>query len=77
METDSAALANGLTALGFDWQRALCTAIFLLFHWPCATTCLTIHKETGSLKWTLWAMLLPTGVGILLCRIVQLILLSI
>ncbi len=77
METDSATLANGLTALGFDWHRALCTAIFLLFHWPCATTCLTIHKETGSLKWTLWAILLPTAAGILLCRITHLILLSI
>ncbi len=77
METDTAALASGLSAMGFDWQQALCTAIFLLFHWPCATTCLTIHKETGSLKWTLWAILLPTAVGIILCRITHLILLLI
>ena len=77
LETDTAALANGLAAMGFDWKMALCTAIFMLFHAPCATTCLTIHKETGSLKWTLWAILLPTGIGVLLCRMVHLILLSI
>lgn len=74
LETDTAALANGLAAMGFDWQQALCTAIFLLFHFPCATTCLTIRKETGSLKWTLWAMLLPTAVGVLLCRVAHLVL---
>lgn len=77
LETDTAALANGLATMGFDWKMALCTAIFMLFHAPCATTCLTIHKETGSLKWTLWAIVLPTGIGVLLCRIVHLILLSI
>ena len=77
LETDTAALANGLSTMGFDWKMALCTAIFMLFHAPCATTCLTIHKETGSLKWTLWAIVLPTGIGVLLCRIVHLLLLSI
>ncbi len=53
---------NGWTPL-----TALCTLIFSLCHFPCATTCLTIWKETKSLRWTLVAILLPTLVGILLC----------
>ena len=74
LETDAAALASGLASAGMDWHSALCTAIFLLLHWPCATTCLTIFHETKSLKWTLWAILLPTGFGMALCRVVHLIL---
>lgn len=74
LETDAAALASGLASAGMDWHSALCTAIFLLLHWPCATTCLTIFHETKSLKWTLWAILLPTGFGMALCRIVHLVL---
>ena len=27
----------------------------MLMHWPCATTLITIRKETGSLKWRLLA----------------------
>ena len=41
-----------LTDNGWNWVTALCTMIFILFHFPCSTTCLTIKKETGSLKWT-------------------------
>ena len=72
LTTDSSALAQGLAALGFDWKMALCTGVFFLFHWPCATTCLTIRRETGSLRWTLWAMALPTALGILLCILLNL-----
>ena len=41
--------------------------IMVLFHFPCATTCLTIRKETGSNKWMVISMLLPIILGILLC----------
>ena len=41
--------------------------ILCLFHFPCSTTCLTIKKETGSIKWTVFAFLLPTACGLLLC----------
>ena len=41
--------------------------LFSLFHWPCSTTCLTIYKETGSVKWTALAVLLPTALGLGLC----------
>ena len=59
--------AMGIGALHLSWEMALCTALFFLFHWPCATTCLTIHRETGSLRWTILAMVLPTMVGGALC----------
>ena len=44
-----------LTANGWTPVTALCMLLFLLFHFPCSTTCLTIRKETGSWKWTLAA----------------------
>lgn len=59
-----------LTAHGWTWVTAACTLIFTLFHWPCATTLLTIHKETGSLRWTLLSFLLPTAFGLLLCFLI-------
>ena len=58
-----------LLANGWGWQRAVCMLLFTLFHWPCSTTLLTIRKETGSWRWTVLAFLLPTGCGVLLCRI--------
>lgn len=68
--TDSTALAAILTAHGWTAKTAVCMAIFCLFHWPCSTTCLTIKKETGSLRWTAAAFLLPTIPGCLLCFLV-------
>lgn len=56
-----------LTAQGWTSTTAACTILFTLLHWPCATTLMTIRKETGSLKWTLLAFLLPTAFGLLLC----------
>lgn len=55
---------------GWTWLTAVCTMLFSLMHWPCSTTCLTIRKETGSLKWTAVSMLVPTVTGLLLCGIV-------
>lgn len=56
-----------LTAQGWTATTAACTILFTLLHWPCATTLMTIHKETGSLKWTLLSFLLPTAFGLTLC----------
>lgn len=66
---DLAALGALLTQHGWTWVTAVCAMLFSLFHWPCSTTLLTIHKETKSLKWTALAALLPTAAGILLCML--------
>ncbi len=61
-------LSNGWTPV-----TAVCFMIFLLMHWPCSTTLLTIKKETGSLKWTALSAILPTAISIILCLIINLI----
>ncbi|MCB2312732.1 ferrous iron transport protein B [Clostridium tagluense] len=58
-------VSNGWTSL-----TAVCVMLFSLMHWPCATTCLTIKKETQSIKWTLVSFLVPTITGIVICFIV-------
>lgn len=64
---DSQSLFSLLTANGWTWRTALCTCLFSLTHFPCATTLLTIRRETGSLGFTLLAFLLPTVFGIFIC----------
>jgi len=59
---------NGWTIL-----TAINTMLFSLMHWPCSTTILTIKKETGSIKWTLFSVIIPTLCGIILCIITTLI----
>ena len=68
VESGSAAeLFRLLSANGWTWTTAVSMILFSLMHWPCSTTCLTIRKETGSLRWTLAAVLLPTLFGMLSC----------
>lgn len=52
---------------GWTWVTAVCTMLFMLMHWPCATTCLTIKKETNSIKWTILSFLIPTVAGMTIC----------
>ncbi len=52
---------------GWNFITAGSFLLFSLMHWPCSTTLMTIKKETGSLKWTIVAALLPTVVGMLFC----------
>lgn len=56
-----------LSANGWNYTTAICVILFFIMHWPCSTTLLTIKKETGSLKWTIIAFLLPTLFGIISC----------
>ncbi|MDD4124726.1 MAG: ferrous iron transport protein B [Eubacteriales bacterium] len=58
-----------LTDNGWTWITAISTMLFSLMHWPCSTTCLTVRKETQSLKWTALAFLVPTLTGIIICFI--------
>lgn len=55
---------------GWTWLTAACVMLFSLMHWPCGTTCLTIKKETQSLKWTLVSFAVPTITGIAVCLVV-------
>ncbi len=64
---DLSALRALLISNGWTWVTALCTMVFSLMHWPCSTTCVTIYKETKSVKWTAAAFLIPTLCGLLVC----------
>lgn len=70
--SDNTELWAVLVANGWTMKTALCMLIFTVFHFPCATTCMTIKKETGSRKWTLISFALPTAIGMVLCTIVNL-----
>ncbi len=61
-----------LAAYGWTPVKALCVLVFTVMHWPCSTTLLTIRKETGSIKWTLMAALLPTAFGAAVCTVIHL-----
>ena len=63
----SAGVSSALLYHVFTWEMAVCTMVFTLFHWPCTTTLMTIHRETGSIAKTAAAFLLPTAVGCILC----------
>lgn len=67
------AMAELFTLNSWSFKTALCAAIFALFHFPCSTTQLTVYKETGSLKHTALASVLPTAVGFILCVFVNLL----
>ena len=66
---ETAALGDILLANGWDWRIGLCTLLFFIFHFPCSTTLLTIQRETGKLRCTIAAILLPTLTGMLLCAL--------
>ena len=75
VEADSlASLPALLAANGWNARFALCAMLFSLCHWPCATTLVTIARETRSAKWTLLSALLPTLCGMGLCMLTKLIL---
>ena len=67
-EVEQILLQNGWTIL-----TAINVMIFTLLHFPCTTTLLTIKKETGSIKWTIIAFLLPTICGVVLCMVTNLV----
>ena len=52
---------------GWTYLTALNVMLFSLLHWPCSTTLWTIKKETGSIKWTVVAFLLPTAIAFIVC----------
>ena len=66
---DTQTIAKILMDNGWNILTALNVMIFTILHFPCATTLLTIKKETGSIKWTLISFLLPTLCGVVICMV--------
>ncbi len=65
--SDDAAYMSVFTAGGWTLLTAINLMLFSLIHNPCSTTIFTIYKETGSLKWTTIAALLPVAMGLVIC----------
>lgn len=65
------AMLEIFTSNGWTVTTAVCVMLFSLFHFPCSTTLLTVHKETGSIKMTVLAAVLPTVTGTLSCLAVN------
>ncbi|MCJ7823702.1 MAG: hypothetical protein MUP44_02260 [Anaerolineales bacterium] len=55
-----------LQAGGWTLLTAVNLMLFSLVHNPCSTTIYTIYKETGSLKWTTVATIMPVVLGVLM-----------
>lgn len=60
-----------LIANGWTIKTALCACIFSMFHFPCATTLITIFKETKSIKYTLLSIITPLTNGIIICCVIN------
>ncbi|MCB0834388.1 MAG: ferrous iron transporter B [Bacteroidetes bacterium] len=67
-ELDSeSATAAVLMAGGWTTLTGINLMLFSLLHNPCSTTIYTIYKETGSVKWTVLATILPIVMGVVTC----------
>ena len=64
---DLSNISNILISNGWTILTAINVMLFCLMHFPCSTTLITIKKESGSLKWTALAFLIPTSLGIITC----------
>lgn len=70
---DTFVIGEILRQNGWTILTAMNVMLFTVLHFPCATTLLTIKKETGSWKWSFISFLLPTVCGIILCMITNFI----
>ncbi len=67
-ELDSvSATASIFHAGGWTLLTGINLMLFSLIHNPCSTTLYTIYKETGSMKWTALAAVIPLTLGIAVC----------
>ncbi len=64
-------LKNILLENGWTYSTAICTMLFSLNHFPCATTLWTIKKETGKYRWAFLAFFITTLSGFAICFIVN------
>ena len=68
---DLSIIKNLFVQNGWTTVTAVCTMVFSLFHWPCATTLMTVKKETKSLKWTFLSLAIPSIVGMTVCFLIS------
>ena len=70
---DTVSIGQILISNGWTILTAINVMLFTILHFPCATTLLTIKKETGSFKWTFLSFAIPTVCGIVVCMFTNLI----
>ena len=70
---DTVQIGQILIQNGWTMLTAINVMLFTILHFPCATTLLTIKKETGNWKWALVSFAIPTACGIILCMATNLI----
>ncbi len=70
---DTFAIGEILRQNGWNILTAINVMIFTILHFPCATTLLTIKKETGKMRWVVLSFLIPTVFGIIICMLTNLI----
>ncbi len=71
---DISLIQNLFIQNGWTIITAICMIVFIIFHFPCSTTLITIYKETKSIKWTLLSFIIPLIIGITLCMLINFIL---
>ncbi len=69
-ELDAAGVGTLLRDNGWTTLTAASLMLFSLLHNPCSTTIYTIYRETGSLRWTTLATMLPLVMGFVVCFLV-------
>ena len=70
---DTIQIGQILIQNGWTMLTAMNVMLFTILHFPCATTLLTVKKETGSWKWTTISFAIPTICGIVLCMLTNLV----
>lgn len=65
-------LCTVLTNNGWTTKTIVCTAIFCLFHFPCAPAIITVFKETHSKRALMLSVVIPLMVGATLCMLLSL-----
>jgi ferrous iron transport protein B len=68
--SSEADFATLFRAGGWTLLTAVNLMLFSLIHNPCSTTIYTIFKETGSVRWTVLAALLPLAMGLVVTFLV-------
>ena len=64
-------LRDILVSNGWTMKTALCFITLFLYRFPCSTTLLTIYRETKSKFYTVLSVLIPLGIGVILCLIIN------